>query len=111
MATQRKILSVCELLACVMVNEPFATALTYPVPLAISVAALAVVDCSRTVLPELHTIAVTSVEAAFAVSVTSPVAFDLPSPNWRTATAIRLMSVSFDETPIKPPDAIIGPLQ
>lgn len=75
------VLPVVALLACVIVNELFATALMYIVPLPISAAAFAVVGTRIGTDPDEQFLSVTVVVAELVVSVTLPVAFDRPAPS------------------------------
>jgi hypothetical protein len=75
----RNVRPVVALLACVIVNEPFATALMYIVPLPTSAAAFAVVGTRIGVDPAAQFAVVTVVVAAETVSVTVPTALDRPA--------------------------------
>jgi hypothetical protein len=79
------------------VNDPFVTALTYIVPFPTSAAALAVIGVRIGVEPaaiEPVCVGVTVVLAALAVSVTVPLAFDLPAASWPSEMMIFFRSVS-----------------
>src|SRR5262245_43254928 len=97
-----KVRSVWPLLACVTVNEPFATVPMYMVRWPISVAAFAVFGNASTLAPAPQVGAVTTVLAAPAVSVNAPTAFERPSASWRTARTMRARSRSSAES--------VGPL-
>src|SRR5262245_23873537 len=94
--------SVCALLGCVTVNEPFATVPMYMVPLPSSAAAFVVFGNASTLAPAPQVGAVTTVLAAPAVSVNAPTAFERPSASWRTARTMRARSRSSAES--------VGPL-
>jgi hypothetical protein len=66
-------------LACVIVNDPFVTALTYIAPLPISIAALAEAVVRIGVEPCAQFAVVTIVVADPVASVTLPTAFDRPA--------------------------------
>jgi hypothetical protein len=80
--------------ACVSVNDPFVTALTYIVPLPISTAALAEAGVRIGVEPCAQFAVVTVVVADPVASVTLPTAFDRPAARCCSASTIFFRSVS-----------------
>jgi hypothetical protein len=90
----RNVRPVVALLACVIVNDLLATALTYIVPLPTSAAAFAVVGTRMGTDPAAQLLSETVVVAALGVSVTDPTAFDRPAPSCWIARTIFFRSVS-----------------
>ncbi|WP_377829736.1 hypothetical protein ACFKHW_09555 [Bradyrhizobium lupini] len=81
-------------LACAIVNAPFATALTYIVPLPASAAAFADAGTKIGTDPAAQFAVVTVVLDAPVAKVTLPTAFDLPAASCCIASTIFFRSVS-----------------